>query len=49
MGEALNCVQAYERCDWDRTTCGSLDELTIREAYLTGVNWSRHMLSELVH
>ena len=49
MGEAIKCVEAYERCDWAQTTCGNLTEVRIREAYLTGVLWARGMLSELVH
>jgi len=49
MGDALNCVQAYERCNWPKTTCGGLDERKIRETYLTSVAWSRSVLHELVH
>jgi EAL and modified HD-GYP domain-containing signal transduction protein len=49
MGTALNCVQAYERCDWERTTCDSLDEKKIREAYLSSVAWSRAVIHELVN
>ncbi len=48
MGEALNCVEAYERCDWECTTFRNLSEKKIREAYLNGVIWSKQMLSELV-
>jgi c-di-GMP phosphodiesterase len=49
MGSALHCVQAYERCDWERTSCDSLDERKIREAYLSSVAWSRAVIHELVN
>ena len=49
MGIALNCVEAYERCDWDRTSCMNLDEQKIREAYLNSVAWSRAVIHELVN
>ena len=48
MGEALDCVQAYERCDWDQTTCHGLDEKKIKEAYLSSVVWTRRSMEELV-
>jgi c-di-GMP phosphodiesterase len=49
MGAALNCVQAYERCDWDRASCLNLDGQKIREAYLSSVMWSRAVLQDLVN
>jgi len=49
MGEAIKCVEAYERCDWAGTVCGKLNESTIREAYLTGVLWARSALNELAN
>jgi EAL and modified HD-GYP domain-containing signal transduction protein len=49
MGDALNCVQAYERCDWDHASCVNLDEKKIRDAYLSSVEWSRSVLHELVN
>jgi EAL and modified HD-GYP domain-containing signal transduction protein len=49
MGEAIRCVEAYERCDWAQTRCGNLSEKTIREAYLTGVLWTRATLNELAN
>jgi EAL and modified HD-GYP domain-containing signal transduction protein len=49
MGQAVNCVEAYERCDWDRTTFGILDEKKIRDAYLSSVKWSRAVIHELVN
>ena len=48
MGAALNCVRAYERCDWDHTSCPELDEGKIREAYLRAVTWARSVTQELV-
>jgi len=49
MGEALNCIEAYEHCDWDRTVLSNLDEKKIREAYLSSVAWSRAVIHELVN
>ena len=49
LGAALKCVQAYERCDWEQTVCGNLEEKNIREAYLTSVAWSRAVIHELVN
>jgi EAL and modified HD-GYP domain-containing signal transduction protein len=46
MGDALNCVEAYEHCDWTRAICRGLDQKIIREAYLSGVEWARAVLSE---
>ena len=48
MGAALNCVRAYERCDWDHTSCPKLDEGKIQEAYLRAVTWARSVTQELV-
>jgi EAL and modified HD-GYP domain-containing signal transduction protein len=48
MAEALQCVKAYEYCDWDHTTCGQLDEKSIREAFLRSVAWTRAAAHELV-
>ena len=47
MGDAIKCTEAYERCDWENTTCRDLDANTIRDSYLTGVLWSRAALNEL--
>ena len=41
MGEAIKCVEAYERCEWNKISCGNLDESEIREAYLSSVAWAR--------
>jgi EAL and modified HD-GYP domain-containing signal transduction protein len=49
LGEALNCVEAYERCQWDHTVFGDLDEKKIRDAYLSSVAWSRAVIHELVN
>jgi c-di-GMP phosphodiesterase len=48
MAQALECVRAYEYCDWEKTTCGSLDERSIREAFLRSVSWTRSATHELV-
>jgi len=46
MGDALNCIEAYEHCDWNKARCRGLDQKSIREAYLSGVEWSRAVLNE---
>jgi EAL and modified HD-GYP domain-containing signal transduction protein len=48
MAEALDCVQAYERCDWDKISFANLDEKKIREAYLSSLAWTRTVTRELV-
>jgi len=49
LGAALSCVRAYEQCDWNKTSCGNLDETKIRESYLSSVAWSRAVIHELVN
>jgi len=49
LGETLNCAEAYERCNWQRTRCSSLSEATIRDAYLGGVEWSRTLMNQLLN
>jgi EAL and modified HD-GYP domain-containing signal transduction protein len=48
MGKALDCVEAYEQCDWDQTTCENLDEKHIREAFLSSVAYARKVTGELI-
>jgi EAL and modified HD-GYP domain-containing signal transduction protein len=48
IGTALKCVEAYERCDWDRIACVNLDDNRIREAYLSSVSWSRSVTQEVL-
>ena len=47
MGEALECVVAYERGDWDRVAFGRLEAAAIRGAYLDAVEWSQTAGREL--
>jgi EAL and modified HD-GYP domain-containing signal transduction protein len=49
MGAALDCVEAYERCDWSRTSCADTSDEVIRESYLTSVGWARAVLSALAN
>jgi EAL and modified HD-GYP domain-containing signal transduction protein len=49
MGAALNCAEAYERCEWERTSFADLNVQRIRDAYLNSIEWSRTALSELVN
>ena len=48
MGDAIKCVEAYERCDWDHTAFAKLDEKKIRDAYLSSLAWTRTVTRELV-
>jgi c-di-GMP phosphodiesterase len=49
MARALECVEAYERCDWEKTACEDLDEKSIRDAFLKSVAWTRSATHELVN
>ena len=49
MARALECVEAYERCDWEKTVCENLDEKHLREAFLRSVTQTRSATHELVH
>jgi c-di-GMP phosphodiesterase len=40
LGEALRCVLAYERGDWDAVHCFGLDGTTITDAYLQAITWT---------
>ena len=40
-GEALQCVLAYERGDWDRVRYRDLQPMTIRSHYLDSLVWTR--------
>jgi c-di-GMP-related signal transduction protein len=46
MGEALNCVQSYERGDWSHTRFATLDRKAIRDAYLNSLTLTRGMTQE---
>lgn len=39
-GQALQCVLAYERGDWDVARHAEFSAQTLREAYLTAVQWA---------
>ncbi len=49
MARALECVEAYERCDWDHTECEGLEEKHIRDAFLRSVSLTRAATHELVN
>ncbi len=46
LGSVLECVIAYERRDWKNVRCGSLDQETIRTAYIKAMAWSIRTLNE---
>jgi len=45
LGSILQCVQSYERRDWENARCGSLDAETIRNAYVKAMAWSIRTLN----
>jgi c-di-GMP phosphodiesterase len=49
MGEALDCIKAYELADWQKARCADLDEKVIREAYLTSVVSSRGLMQAFLN
>lgn len=48
LGEALQCVLAYERGDWDNVTCFGLARNQITHAYLDAVSWADKAGRELL-
>ncbi len=42
-GEALQCVLAYERGEWDRVRYKELRPMTIRSHYLDSLGWARRI------
>jgi EAL and modified HD-GYP domain-containing signal transduction protein len=49
MGTALECVNAYERADWDNAKCPGLDDKAIRDAYLSSVVATRSMMQAFMN
>ncbi|HEX2981144.1 MAG TPA: HDOD domain-containing protein [Anaerolineaceae bacterium] len=47
-GEALKCVLAYERGDWDRVCFSGLSANQIREIYLDAVDWAENISHSVV-
>ncbi len=48
QGEILKCVLAYENADWDNLECGDLSKATVRECYLSAVQWAGQISEQLV-
>jgi EAL and modified HD-GYP domain-containing signal transduction protein len=40
LGEALQCVLAYERGAWDDVHCAALDSTNITDTYLQAIAWT---------
>lgn len=40
LGDALRCVLAYERGEWDHVACLDLDRVAITDAYLGAITWA---------
>ncbi len=47
LGKALNCTLKYERSAWDDITFGDLDPGTIRDSYLSALQWAADLRGTL--
>ena len=47
LGQALNCITAYEKGAWEEIHCGGLEPYSIRDAYLEAIQSSSQMLKGL--
>lgn len=47
LGEALECVLAYEKGDWENVSFQNLTGTEIKSAFLAAVNWTGQMEMEL--
>eukprot|EP00903_Cladosiphon_okamuranus_P004464 g4462.t1 len=45
MGEAIECAQAYEECEWDKAHFLNLDVNDIVDIYTESVNWANETIS----
>ena len=41
LGDALNCVLAYEQDDWTNVRAGKLTDAEIRDCYLSSITWTQ--------
>ncbi len=48
LGEALNCVLAYERSEWAQVEFEDLASMTVRGHYLDSVGWARRISEGLM-
>ena len=48
LGQALSCVLAYERGDWDQVQFEGLPGMTVRAHYLDSVGWARRISDGLL-
>jgi EAL and modified HD-GYP domain-containing signal transduction protein len=49
LAEVIDCVLSYERGEWDRLHCLSLNATQIRRAYLHAITWSNDIYRDLLH
>ncbi len=49
LGEAVKCVIAFERAEWDKVSFSNLDKKTIQQIYFDAIIWSNQALSMLAH
>jgi EAL and modified HD-GYP domain-containing signal transduction protein len=47
LSETLRCVVSYEKGEWDKVSCSTLADDTIRAAYFEAVSWSSKLVAEL--
>ena len=48
LGDALNCVLAYERSEWDQARFEDLPGMTVRGHYLDSIGWARRISDGLM-
>ena len=48
MGDALNCVIAYEKGDWEAVKFADVEQSVILDIYLKSIEWASDMDAELV-
>ncbi len=46
-GQALHCILAYERGEWDQIDCNRMDDSVIVQSYLDAVAWADQAVKEL--
>ena len=47
LGQALNCILAYEQGRWNEINCDGLDANLVQDAYVAAVQWSSQTLESL--
>lgn len=48
MGDALNCVTAYEKGDWEAVQFADVEQSVIVDSYMESIEWASDMDAELI-